>query len=124
MQGPIERRPGAKFAIIFTSIVFTAVHLPQARVTAFTVIAIAAGSLLLGIMAWASRSILPGALIHTAIDSVSVPLRNFGVVPPRPLADTGVDGVFILTLVLAIPFGIGAIWALVHLTKLRLAERE
>jgi membrane protease YdiL (CAAX protease family) len=119
MQRPIERRHGAPVAVVVTSVIFAALHVPQARVTVTTVLAIFAGGLMLCLLAWASRSILPGVAIHTAIDMVSVPLRNLGVMPPRPLAETGVDAALIAGLVMTIPFGVAAIWAFSRLFRIR-----
>jgi membrane protease YdiL (CAAX protease family) len=124
MQAPIERRHGAPIAILVTSIVFASLHLPQARVTAATVLAISTGGLMLCILAWASRSILPGVVVHTLIDMVSVPLRNLGFMPPRPLAETGADSVLLLSLVMTIGFGAAALWAFARLIRLRREEES
>lgn len=124
MQGPIERRYGAPIALVVTATVFAGLHLPQARVTLATALAISAGGLMLCVLAWASRSILPGIAVHTTIDMVSVPLRNLGIVPPRPLAETGIDPVLILSLVMTIPFGVAAVWAFSRLIRLRRTANE
>lgn len=124
MQAPIERRHGAPIAILVTATVFAVLHFPQARVTVATALAISAGGLMLCVLAWASRSILPGIAVHAAIDMVSVPLRNLGIVPPRPLAETGIDSVLILSLVMTIPFGVATVWAFSRLIRLRRAASD
>jgi len=97
LQGPLERRYGGAIAIGAASSLFAVLHLPQARVNLPIFSTILVASLIVGTLAFASDSIVPGILAHATIDIVAVPLRLTGRLPPPPLAETGVDAFLVLT---------------------------
>jgi membrane protease YdiL (CAAX protease family) len=93
MQVPLEKRYGPVAAIMIVSIVFLVTHLHQAWALPilFHVFTI---SLLLGILAYASGSLIPSILGHTVMD-----IFNFsywwsdvaGKFDQWPISETGVD---------------------------------
>jgi membrane protease YdiL (CAAX protease family) len=68
MQQPIEKRHGVVIAVLISSVLFTVVHLSKSwAIPGMVPVALAAG-LLLGLMAWASGSLIPGMIGHTVMD--------------------------------------------------------
>jgi len=100
MQVPLEERYGAEAAIGITSLMFVLVHLEQAWAAPllFHIFAISA---LLGILAYASASLIPSMIGHTVMD-----VFNFsywwsdvaGRWEMRTILETGIDLHFILWL--------------------------
>jgi membrane protease YdiL (CAAX protease family) len=97
MQVPLEKQYGPVAAIVIVSIVFLVIHLHQAWAIPilFHVMMI---SVLLGILAYASGSLLPSILGHTVMD-----IFNFsywwsdvaGRFEHSPVVETGIDSHFI-----------------------------
>jgi membrane protease YdiL (CAAX protease family) len=98
MQQPIENRHGPVAAIGLVSALFLVIHLPQAWSPPL-VVHIFVLSVLLGVLAYASGSLVPGILAHFALD-----ILNFsywwtdlaGRYDHRPIAETGIDAHFII----------------------------
>jgi len=97
MQRPIEKRHGAFVAILISSLLFMLVHLNKHWSTAgMTPIVFGAG-LLLGALAWASRSLVFCMVGHTIMD---IGLFAYwwtqiaGVFTQRPISETGADQTF------------------------------
>jgi membrane protease YdiL (CAAX protease family) len=68
MQQPIEARHGAPAAILISSVLFAVVHLSKSwAIPGMIPVAFGAG-LLLGAIAWASQSLVPGIIAHTTMD--------------------------------------------------------
>jgi membrane protease YdiL (CAAX protease family) len=97
LQRPIETRHGALVAILISSLFFTAVHTTKEWSTIGMVPIVFGAGLLLGTLAWASGSLVPGIVGHTVMD---VGLFAYwwsqiaGTFSQRPIADTGLDGTF------------------------------
>lgn len=97
-QVPLEERFGPGIAITIVSIMFLIVHLQQvwAPTVLFHLLSL---SVLLGILAYVSGSLLPSMVAHTSLD-----IFNFsywwtdiaGKFDKRLLAETGIDAHFIL----------------------------
>jgi membrane protease YdiL (CAAX protease family) len=97
MQVPVERRYGSVVGIAIVSIVFVASHLNQAWAPPilFHLFAISA---MLGVLAYASGSLIPGIIGHAVMD-----IPNFaywwtdvaGTFDKRPIAETGIDAHFV-----------------------------
>ncbi len=109
MQAPLEERYGPAAGITITSIVFTIFHLHQAwaQSVLFQIFAL---SVLFGILAYASGSLIPSIIAHTITDII-----NFafwwtdlgGKVKLQTIAVTGIDPLFITAaLVLIISFAL------------------
>ena len=97
LQSPIEMRHGAAPAILISSLLFTLVHTTKEWSTIGTVPIVFGAGLLLGALAWASGSLVPGFVGHTVMD---VGLFAYwwsqiaGTFSQRPVAETGLDGTF------------------------------
>jgi hypothetical protein len=85
-------------------VVFLAAHLHQAWLPPFLIAGVI-GSVMLGMLAWASRSLIPGMIGHAVMD-----IFNFsywwsdvaGRFERRPIGETGLDAHFVAwTLLLA-----------------------
>jgi len=98
MQVPLEKRYGSVVGITIVSMVFVVFHLHQAWAppVLFLLFAI---SVLWGILAYTSGSLIPGMISHTVAD-----VFNFsywwtdvaGTFDKRPIAETGVDAHFVV----------------------------
>lgn len=99
MQTPMEEAYGRIVAIIITSLVFVIVHLHQAWAGGILV-HIFVISVMIGYLAYAANSLLPGIIAHISFDIV-----NFsywwsdvaGTFQHKPISVTGVDLHFMLT---------------------------
>jgi membrane protease YdiL (CAAX protease family) len=107
MQVPLEKRYGPAIGITIVSIVFAALHLNQAWAPP-VLFHLFAMSVLWGILAYTSGSLIPGMVSHVVAD-----VFNFaywwtdiaGAFDRRPIAETGVDAhliVWVLVLVVSI----------------------
>jgi membrane protease YdiL (CAAX protease family) len=93
LQRPLETRYGASVAIGISSLLFVAIHLNQAWIGALFAPAVMA-SVMLGALAYASRSLIPSMVGHAVMD-----IFNFGYwwwhllgsYNQRPISETGVD---------------------------------
>jgi membrane protease YdiL (CAAX protease family) len=100
MQRPIERRHGAPAAIVVSSLLFMLVHLTKGWALAGMVPIVFGAGVLLGLLAWASASLIPGMIGHTLMD---IGLFAYwwtglaGTFAARPIGETGVDPSFIIT---------------------------
>lgn len=99
MQQPLERRYGIAVAILVCATAFAIGHLNQAwAVPGMLGVALFAG-ILLGTMAWASGSLIPGIVGHFVMD---VGLFAYwwtgtaGTFRARTIAETGIDRAFLL----------------------------
>lgn len=113
LQAPLETRYGPVAAIAISALLFWAVHLNHPSGLARFPALIAMGGML-GALAWASRSIYPAIAVHVAADALVFIASTAGVGPrsiwnPPLVADSGLDGAFLLTMALAIATGIGTI---------------
>jgi membrane protease YdiL (CAAX protease family) len=93
MQVPLEKRYGPTVSLVIVSMVFVVSHLNQAWAPPI-LFHIFAVSVMLGVLAYASGSLIPGIIGHTVMD-----IPNFaywwtdvaGTFDKRPIAETGVD---------------------------------
>jgi len=105
MQVPLEKRYGPRAGIAIVSIVFVVVHLHQAWALPVLYFGIFAASVLLGILAYTSGSLVPGIIGHTVMDII-----NFaywwsdlaGRFEKRPINETGIDYHFVAWLVILV----------------------
>ncbi len=94
LQQPMEQRYGAPAAILVSSFLFTAVHLTKSWAMVGMVPIVFGAGVLLGLLAWSARSLIPPMVGHTLMD---IGLFAYwwtgiaGTFPSRPIAETGAD---------------------------------
>jgi membrane protease YdiL (CAAX protease family) len=97
MQRPIENRHGPVAAILISSLLFMLLHLTKDWALIGMVPIILLGGLLLGLLAWASGTLVFGILGHWIMD---IGLFAYwwtqiaGTFQQRPISEVGVDRVF------------------------------
>ena len=104
MQRPIEKKYGPIASISITSIVFVVVHLHQAWASGILV-GIFAISFVLGYLAYATNSLIPGIIAHVSFDIVNFSYwwsDVLGTFDRRPIGVTGIDSHFIITLLVVL----------------------
>jgi membrane protease YdiL (CAAX protease family) len=100
MQAPLERKYGPVMGISITSLVFAVSHLHQAWASGIF-LGIFALSFVIGYLAYASRSLLPGIIAHVSFDIINFSYwwsDVIGTYERKPISITGVDNHFILAL--------------------------
>lgn len=121
MQQPIEKRHGALVAIAISSLLFMLLHLTKDWALIGMVPIIFGAGLLLGALAWTSRSLIFCIIGHTLMD---IGLFAYwwtqiaGTFSQRPISETGVDRAFV------IECGIFAALLLVTLTAIARLRRR
>jgi len=98
MQVPIEQRHGAPLAILISSSFFMVLHLTKSWATVGMVPIVLGAGILLGLLAWSSRSIVPGMIGHVMMDIGLFAYWWTGIAgdfTARPISETGVDGPFV-----------------------------
>jgi membrane protease YdiL (CAAX protease family) len=99
MQRPIEQCLGAPLAILISSLFFMASHLTKAWATPGMVPIVFGAGVLLGLLAWSSRSLIPGTIGHIVMDIGLFAYWWTGMAgdfATPTIADTGVDGHFLV----------------------------
>jgi membrane protease YdiL (CAAX protease family) len=93
MQVPLEKRYGPAPSLVIVSMLFVLLHLNQAWAPPI-LLHIFAISVMLGVLAYASGSLIPGIIGHTVMDIPSFAYwwtDVAGTFDKRPIAETGVD---------------------------------
>jgi len=113
MQVPLEERYHPGVAITIVSSMFLVIHLQQAWAppVLFHLFAL---SVLLGIIAYASGSLIPGMIAHAGLDTF-----NFsywwtdvaGTFDRRPLTETGIDAHFVVWILILVASVVLFYWA-------------
>ena len=99
MQRPIEQRHGAPIAILISSLFFAALHLTKSWAIPGMVPIVFGAGVLLGLLAWSSRTLIFGMIGHVVMD---IGLFAYwwtgiaGTFTARPITETGVDGPFLV----------------------------
>jgi len=123
MQQPIEERHGALVAILISSVMFTVIHLGKNWTIPEMVPLVFAIAVLLGLIAWASGSLIPSMIAHTAMDTGMFAYwwtGTLGTFSAKTIAVTGVDGSFEV----AVAIAAGAlVTTLIAIARLRLLRR-
>jgi membrane protease YdiL (CAAX protease family) len=105
MQVPIERRHGAPVAIFISSLFFMALHLNKAWATPGMIPIVFGAGVLLGLLAWYSRSLTFVMIGHTVMDVGLFAYWWTGIAGDftgRPIRETGVDGPFVMACVVLV----------------------
>jgi membrane protease YdiL (CAAX protease family) len=119
MQRPIEQRHGARVAILISSLFFMALHLTKAWAMLGMVPIVFGAGILLGLLAWASGSLIPGMLGHVMMDIGLFAYWWTGIAgdfTARPITDTGADQPFLIA---CAAFTISLFMVLFAISKLR-----
>jgi membrane protease YdiL (CAAX protease family) len=101
MQQPIEQRSGVLPAVLISSLFFMAVHLTKAWATLGMIPIVFGAGLLLGLLAWSARSLLPGIIGHIVMDIGLFAYWWTGIAgefSARTISQTGVDRPFFIAL--------------------------
>jgi len=118
MQVPLERRYGAPAAIGLVAVVFSLAHFPGPVVLPFFAVA-AAGW---GVLAYLTKSILPGSVLHALVDAVAWVWAWSNLESLKRLAtparlNEGPERGFIVAAALTVVFGVAATLAFVQLAR-------
>jgi membrane protease YdiL (CAAX protease family) len=119
MQQPLEKQHGSLIAIAISSVLFTIIHLSKSWAIPEMIPLVLGAGVLLGLIAWASGSLIPGIVGHTMMD---IGMFGYwwtgtaGTFSAKTIAVTGVDTLF--TLACAV-MGAGLLATLVLIAKLR-----
>jgi len=100
MQQPIERRHGAPIAILVSSFFFMLLHLTKAWAMVGMVPIVFGAGVLLGLLAWSSRSLIPSMIGHVVMDIGLFAYWWSGIAgnfTAQPITETGVDRPFLIT---------------------------
>ena len=98
MQRPIEQRHGAPIAILVSSLFFMLLHLNKTWATLGMVPIVFLAGVLLGLLAWSARSLIPGMIGHIIMDIGLFAYWWTGIAgdfTARPISETGVDLLFV-----------------------------
>ena len=104
MQAPLEQKYGPVAGITITSLVFVVVHLHQAWASGMLV-GIFAISFMIGYLAYASNSLLPGIIAHVSFDIINFSYwwsDVIGTYQRKPISMTGVDYHFIFAIIIVV----------------------
>jgi membrane protease YdiL (CAAX protease family) len=119
MQRPIEQRHGATIAILTSSLFFLVLHLSKDWATIGMVPIVFGAGGLLGMLAWASQSLVFCIIGHTVMDIGLFAYWWTGVAgdfTARPISETGVDSPFLIA---CGAFVVALSLALLSISKLR-----
>lgn len=122
IQQPIEEMSGVPIAVGVSALFFTLLHLNQAWATPAMLPIVLGAGVLLGFIAAAARSLIPGMIGHFLMD-----LGLFaywwtglaGTFSARPVSETGVDAPFLIACVV---FTAGVACLVTAISKLRKAH--
>jgi membrane protease YdiL (CAAX protease family) len=113
MQAPIERRYGPKVAIVVVAVLFGCIHLANGSHELFWLPLYSLVGVIFGSLAYLTNSILPGMVLHAAVDTFRF-LATWRLGPPprlRLVWQSGPDASFWTSLAVAVILGVVAIWA-------------
>jgi membrane protease YdiL (CAAX protease family) len=119
MQQPIEQRHGPAPAILISAFLFTLLHLNKDWATAPMVPIVFMAGLLLGLLAWAARSLVPVMIGHTLMDVGLFAYWWTGIAgqfSARTISETGVDLDFEIACAVA---GAALLFTLIGIWRLR-----
>jgi len=118
MQQPIEQRHGVSVAVLISSLFFLALHLTKAWALLGIVPIVFGAAVLLSLIAWSARSLIPGMIGHFVMDVGLFAYWWTGIAgdfTARPITETGVDRPFFIAscvFVVSLVVVLLAIWKL------------
>jgi membrane protease YdiL (CAAX protease family) len=99
MQRPLERRHGVPTAVLISSFLFMLLHLNKGWATLGMVPIVFGAGVLLGLLAWASGSLIPSIVGHIIMDIGLFAYWWTGIAgdfTARPISETGMDRNFLI----------------------------
>jgi len=124
MQKPLEEKYGPIAGISITSLVFVVVHLHQAWATG-VLVQIFLISFMIGYLAYASNSLIPGIIAHASFDIINFSYwwsDVVGTFERKPVRIAGIDSHFIITVAVVLISILLFIVAIRKLLKLKDSE--
>ena len=124
MQRPLEGRYGAVVAVLVSSFFFGLLHLSKSWDIGGMIPLVFFAGMLYGLLAWASNSLIPGMIGHTVMDIGMFSYWWTGVAgkfSARTIAETGIDGPFIVACVV---LGFVLLTALSAIARLRVLRES
>ena len=122
MQQPIEKRHGVVVALLVSSVLFTVFHLSKSWAIPGMVPLVFGAGFFLGLIAWASGSLIPGMIGHTVMDIGMFAYWWTGVAgtfSAKTISVTGVDRPFEIAAAIAACALLFTLGAIVRLRLLR-----
>jgi hypothetical protein len=123
MQVPLERRFGPAAAIAGVSLIFVLIHLDRSwAVPVLPIIFLA--SVLLGVLAYKTKSLIPGIVGHTVLDVFDYSLwwtRLMGKFEYQTVFNSGIDAHFIIWVFIFLASLVIFIWTMLQLNTQSLA---
>lgn len=126
MQAPLEQKYGPVVSISITSFVFAVAHIHQAwagGMPGMTVIFFI--SIMLGYLAYAVKSLIPGIIAHVTFDIINFSYwwsDVIGTFDRKPVSITGVDNHFVITAMVVLLSFMGFVVAIRKLLKLKMKD--
>ncbi len=121
LQKPLEQKYGPIVGISITSVVFVVIHLHQAWASGILV-GIFTISFMIGFLAYATNSLLPGIIAHVTFDIINYSYwwsDVIGTFEHKPIGITGIDNHFIITITVVLLSAIVFLIAIRKLLKLK-----
>jgi membrane protease YdiL (CAAX protease family) len=122
MQATLEKKYGPVAGISITSIVFVVIHLHQAWASGLVLVLIFVISVMVGYLAYSTKSLIPGVIAHVSLDIINFSYwwsDIIGTFERKPISMTGVDNHFIITVVVVLLSTVLFIVAIRKLLKLK-----
>lgn len=125
LQAPLEKKYGPAAGISITSLVFVVIHIHQAWASGFVLVLIFVISVMIGYLAYSSKSLLPGIIAHVALDIINFSYwwsDVLGTFERKPISITGVDNHFVITVMVVLLSIVLFIVAIRKLLKLKTVD--
>ena len=121
LQKPLEKKYGPIVAITISSIIFIVIHLHQAWLASI-IVPIIPISFMIGYLAYATNSLIPGIIAHVSFDIINFSYwwsDVIGTFERKPISMTGIDNHFIITVTAVLLSTVLFIVAIRKLLKLK-----
>ncbi|NAY92191.1 CPBP family intramembrane metalloprotease [Muricauda sp. JGD-17] len=123
MQKPMELKYGPKIAITVVALFFTILHLPNATITPGLIPIFFLGSIGWGVLAYLTNSIIPGVVVHGAVDiigyfSIWKNLELVKALSTKSVLKTGMDAPFLILLLITLMFTLLTVFGFKKLDRL------
>lgn len=121
LQKPLEQKYGSLVAISISTIIFIVIHMHQAWLDSIMILIIPI-SVMIGYLAYASDSLIPGIIAHVCFDII---LSSYwwsdviGTFEHKPISMTGIDNHFIIIIAVVLLSTLLFIIAIRKLLKLK-----